>query len=119
MRGVPWARANQGQGGGQGEQVWWAGGWCRHAGWLAGWSAEVPLGWGVPQACGDIYIYILVWLLPQPVRSRALVETCVSDHPCGIHEAAFPPVMRLAHLEPAFPGKTLWSNFEGARPNPK
>ena len=33
--------------------VW--GGGCRYVGGRAGWSAEVLLVWGVPQACGYIY----------------------------------------------------------------
>ena len=92
------------------------GGYSRHAGWLAGWPAEVLLRWGCRR---HVVIYILVFLLPQPVRSRALFATCVSGHIRGIHDAAPLPVMRLAHLEPAVPGETLRSNFEGARPNLK
>ena len=53
---MPSARANEGQGGGAGRDgsVWEGGG--RHAGWLVGWSAELLLGWGVPQACGYIHL---------------------------------------------------------------
>ena len=89
------------------------GGGSRHAGWLAGWSAEVLLGWGCRRR---VVVYILVFLLPQPVRSRALFETCVSGQILEIQDKALLPVMRLAHLESASPGETLRSNFEGVRP---
>ena len=60
---------------GRGEKVLkGGGGGSRHAGWLAGWSEAVLLGWCMQQA----FDYILGFLLPQPVRLRALSETCVS-----------------------------------------
>jgi len=81
---------------------------------LAGWLVRrgaMRMG-GAAGMC----LYILVFLLPQPVRSRAILETCVGGHLCAIHDAALLPVTRLAHLEPDFPVETSRSNFEGARP---
>ena len=77
---MPSTCADDRQGGGQKEKIWFVWGGGRHAGGLAGWSAEVLSVWGVPQACGCIYIYILVSLLFQPVRSRAILDTCAGGH---------------------------------------
>jgi hypothetical protein len=48
---------------------------------LAGWLVR-RVSFRIGGATGMwFYIHILVFLLPQPVRSRALFETCASDHP--------------------------------------